>query len=597
MGGNPRSALRAVSWWLVPVVASCLLFTVVTGGRVDLRTDSLYYLSCAETLLHRHELGARVYFSERLARASNGEQLPDLRRWPRQPAEPGEIDGTPRDVAPYTAWPPGFSVFLAAFLAVLPSAAAAAFGAMMTSYALVALGAALLGRALGGSSFGMGAMAVVASPYLFDSGTCFLGSDVLCTALLLTALAALVHWTRAPSVASLVVAVACGIAAAYVRYLALLLVPVIAVLVADAAWRAKLGRRGGIVQLVIAVAATPLAMAPLLLGNLRQTGFLFGAERLPSDRGLLGNVEDVAHTALRTLPLSFDAVPGKLDLAVSGALTLLFGVLVATRMRRDWPLAPQAAALRAWLPVILFGAVYVPGLVAVRTRTLADELGTRLLLPVLVSLTIAAVLVGATRVRQGARGWLGGALVALLAAATLSEAPAQQARSRARAAHAAMRALELRTLLGGDGEHGLPALLFSDRAFEVSAAVGGPVHWLPAPDHVAAIEAHAQGRPIAFVLRRSSPFFPCEAMESAYEQWLARSARATRHGDTFAVYWLADDVSAGPVGIEEACDDDQRVAQPVPRSTSSTPALDAVLPSPGSSVTWQASPSRSTSTE
>src|SRR6185437_265991 len=134
MGGLPiRAAMRAISWWLLPVVALCALFTIVTRGRVDLHTDSLYYLSCAETLLHRHELGAGVYFSERLARASNGEQIPDLRRWPREPAEPGEVDGTPADVAPYTAWPPGFSAFLAAFLGALPSRAAASFGAMLTS--------------------------------------------------------------------------------------------------------------------------------------------------------------------------------------------------------------------------------------------------------------------------------------------------------------------------------------------------------------------------------------------------------------------------------------------------------------------------------
>lgn len=578
-----RAKMRSISWWLVPVLASCTLFTVVSRGRVDLHTDSLYYLSCAETLLHRHELGAGVYFSERLARASNGEQIPHLRRWPRQPAEPGEVDGTPADVVPYTAWPPGFSVFLAGFLAALPSRAAACLGAMLTSYALLALGAALLGRAIGGPTFGTGTLAVAVSPYLFDADTCFLGSDVLCTALLLMALAALVHWTRALSVRTLALAMACAIAAAYVRYLALLVVPVIVVLVADAVRRARLVGRAARVQLGIAIASSPLAMAPLLLHNLHETGFLFGAERLPSDRGLLANVEDVARAVLSTLPLSFDAVPGKLDVAVSGAVTVLFGLVVVRCVRTDRSLAPEPVERRALLPVVLFAVVYVAALVAVRTRTLADELGTRLLLPVLVCLTLAGVLMGTRLVRPGVRLRLGAALVALLAIATLSEAPARQARVAARARLAEARASELRSLLGDAAGQGSAALVFSDRAFEVSAAIGGTVHWLPAPSHVPAIQARAQGRPMWFVLRRKSPFFPSDSMESAYEQWLEENAGAKKRGETFDVYRLAGA--------------DQRSVQPVPRTSSSTPASEAVLPSPGSSETWQASPSRSTSTE
>jgi hypothetical protein len=546
--------MRANAWWLVPVLASCALFTVVTRGRVDLRTDSIYYLSCAETLLHRHELGAGVYFSERIARASNGERIEGLRKWPRQPAEPGEIDGRPPAFASYTAWPPGFPVFLAAFLGALPSTTAAAFAAMLTSYALVALGAALLGRALGGSSFGMGALAVVASPYLFDAGTCFLGSDVLCTALVLMALAALVSWMRAPSAPALVAAVACTVAAAYVRYLALLVMPVIVALVAVAAWRGKLVGSAARMQLAIAVVPAPLAMSPLLLRNLRETGYLFGTERLPSDRGLIGNVEDVARATLRTLPLSFDAVPGKLDLAVSGAILLLFVVLVATYVRSERALAPEPTEARALLPVLLFAAFYVAALVVVRTRTLADELEARLLLPALVSLTIAGLVLGARLVRQSARVRVGAALVALLATATLSEVPAQQARVAARAERAEARAVELRALLGDRTSQGVPALLFSDRAFEVSTAIGGgTVHWLPAPSHVPAIEAQAQGRPMAFVLQRSSSFFPCSAMESAYEQWLARSARETKRGEIFEVYWLAAGGGAASA-VEEACD-------------------------------------------
>jgi hypothetical protein len=100
----------------------------------------------------------------------------------------------------------------------------------------------------------------------------------------------------------------------------------------------------------------------------------------------------------------------------------------------------------------------------------------------------------------------------------------------------------------------MPALLFSDRAFEVSNAIGGTVHWLPAPSRMTAIAANAQGRPIGFVLQRSSSFFPCGAMESAYEQWLARSARTTKRGEAFDVYWLAGGASADPGAVEEACD-------------------------------------------
>jgi hypothetical protein len=547
--------MRANAWWLVPVVASCALFTVVTCGRVDVRTESIYYLSSAETLLHRHELGAGVYFSERVARASNGERVRDLRKWPQQPAEPGELDGKLPEVAQYTAWPPGFPVFLAAYLWGLPSRAAAAFGAMLTSYALLALGAALLGRALGGSSFGMGALAVVASPYLFDSSTCILGSDVLCTALVLMSLAALVSWTRVPSVQALVAAVGCAIAAAYVRYLALFVVPVIVALVAVAAWRRELVGRAARMQLAIAVVPAPLAMAPLLLRNLRETGFLFGTERLPSDRSLLGNLEDVARSALRALPLSIDAVPGKRDLVLSGVITLLFVVLVAKYARSNKAFALEPTERRALLPVILFGGIYVAALVAVRTRTLADRLETRLLLPALVSLTIVGMLVGAKVVRESARVRVGTALVALLALATLSEVPAQQARVEARAEQTEARAAELRSLLEDGTPNGEPALLFSDRAFEVSTAIGGgTVHWLPAPSHLQAIAAHAQGRAITFVLQRRDPsFFPCGAMESAYEFWLARSALAGKRGETFVVYWLAGD-SADPSAVEEACD-------------------------------------------
>jgi hypothetical protein len=554
-GVSLSSAMRASSWWLVPVLASVAMFTVVTLGRVDLRTDSIYYLSCAETLLHRHELGAGVYFSERIARASNGERIEDLRRWPRQPAEPGEAEGRPPEVAPYTAWPPGFSVFLAAFLGAFPSRAGATFGAMLTSYALLALGAALLGRALGSASFALiSGLAVVASPYLFDAGTCFLGSDVLCTALVLMALAALVSWTQRPSVHALVAAVACAIAAAYVRYLAPLLVPVIVGYVATAVWRGQLVGRAARVQLAIAVVPAPLAMGPLLLRNLRETGFLFGTERLPSDRALLGNVEDVARSTLRALPLSFDAIPGKLDLAVSAAITVLFVVLAVIYARSDRATLPERAERRAILPLLVFGAVYVTALVAVRTRTLADELEARLLLPALVSLTMAGMLVGAKMIREGARVRVGVALVALLGAATLSEVPAQQARVQARAERAEARAGELRSLLGDGTTQGVPALLFSDRAFEVSAAIGGTVHWLPAPSRVPSIEEHTQGRPMAFVLQRGSPFFPCAAMESAYERWLARSARLTKRGETFEVYWLTSGSADPPSAVEDACD-------------------------------------------
>jgi len=559
-GVSLSSTVRANTWWLVPVLASCALFTVVTGGRVDLHTDSIYYLSCAETLIHRHELGAGAYFSERIARASNGERVRDLRRWPAEPAEPGEADGVPPEVASYTAWPPGFPVFLAAFVGAFPSRAAATFAAMLTSYALLALGAALLGRALGGTSFGMGALAVVASPYLFDAGTCFLGSDVVCTALLLLSLAALVSWARTPSALALAAAMACAIAAAYVRYLALLVVPVIAVLVAAAAWRRRLVGRAAAVQLVIAAVPAPLAMAPLLLRNLRETGFLFGTERLPSDRGLLGNVEDVARSTLRALPLSFDAVPGKLDLVVSGAITVLFVVLVATYVRSERAIAPEPSERRALVPVVFFGALYVAALVAVRTRTLADELEARLLLPALVSLTVAGMLVGGRMVRPDARVRVGAALVALLSLATLSEVPAEQARVEARAERAEARAAELRALLEDGTADSAAALLFSDRAFEVSAAIGGTVHWLPAPSRVPAIEAHAHGRPMAFVLQRSSSFFPCRAMESAYEKWLARSARATRRGDTFDVYWV-EGGGADPGAVEQACDDRYAAAE------------------------------------
>ena len=548
--------MRANAWWLVPVVASCALFTVVTRGRVDVHTDSIYCLSSAETLLHRHELGAGVYFSERIARASNDERVRDLRKWPQQPAEPGEVAGRLPEVAPYTAWPPGFPVFLAAFLSVLPSPAAAAFGAMLTSYALLALGAALLGRALGGSSFGMGAaLAVVASPYLFDSSTCILGSDVLCTALVLMSLSALVSWTRVPSVRALVAAVGCAIAAAYVRYLALLVVPVIVALVAVAAWRRELVGRAARMQLAIAVVPAPLAMAPLLLRNLLETGFLFGTERLPSDRSLLGNLEDVARSALRALPLSIDAVPGKRDLALSGVVTLLFVVLVARLARSNKAIVLEPTERRALLPVILFGGIYVAALVAFRTRILADRLETGLLLPALGSPTIVGMLVGARVVRDSARVPVGTALVALLALATLSEAPAQQARVEARAEQTEARAVELRSLLGDGTPTGEPMLLFSDRAFEVSTAIGGgTVHWLPAPSHLQAIAAHAQGRSLTFVLQRRDPsFFPCSAMEAAYEFWLGRSALAGKRGETFVVYWLAS-AAADPSAVEEACD-------------------------------------------
>jgi hypothetical protein len=296
-------------------------------------------------------------------------------------------------------------------------------------------------------------------------------------------------------------------------------------------------------------------MAPLLLRNLGKTGFLFGTERLPSDRGLLGNLEDAARTALRALPLSFDALPGKLDLALSGVLTVLFVVLVAKHARSDKALAPEPTERRALLPVILFAAVYVSALVAVRTRTLADELETRLLLPALASLTIAGMLLGARMVREGARVRVGAVLIALLALATLSQVPAQQARVKAHAERAEARAVELRLLLADGTPNGEPALLFSDRAFEVSTAIGGgTVHWLPAPSHLQAIAAHAHGRTLAFVLqRRDHSFFPCSAMEEAYEFWLAGSALAGKRGETWAVFWLA---SAGPEprAVEEACD-------------------------------------------
>jgi hypothetical protein len=158
-------------------------------------------------------------------------------------------------------------------------------------------------------------------------------------------------------------------------------------------------------------------------------------------------------------------------------------------------------------------------------------------------------------VRESARVPVGAALVALLALATLSEAPAQRARVEARAEQTEARAAELRSLLGDGTPTGQPALLFSDRAFEVSTAIGGgTVHWLPSPSHLQAIAAHARGRSLTFVLqRRDASFFPCGEMEAAYEFWLGRSALAGKRGETFVVYWLA---SAGPdpSAVEEACD-------------------------------------------
>lgn len=535
-----RRFVHTLSLAIVLAVAALVLTLRVSRG-LGLVSDSVYFQSAATELYERQRLASAIAFDELLNRAANGERHSDARAWPAAPREPGEADAAPRDYHPFAAWAPGFPLLIAVFLSLLPlpTASVAAMSVATLGFALAAWA---LARRLGGPGFAAAAaVAATLSPYFGDALS--VASDALGAACTMGALAAHLAWraTREPTRPGwLLVAVALGVAAFWVRYL---LAPLLVVLLVDAAVQLRRVRRRPPAWLLVLAGVAAAATLPLLAHNRLLTGHFAGVDRLPSDRSLFANLGDVAASGMLLLPITRDAAVGKLDLLLSGAMTVglaaALGVVVLRSRRADVPAAPLppgVGLLLAWC------GLYTGLLVVLRTRTLFDEIGARLLLPVLPIVGVVAMASVARRL-SGPRAAAGVAVVFAVALAGVHVASALgRSAFGFDAPEGQARADELRGLQGELGA----TRVFADRVVEVHAALRQPVHWLPTPESLIALAAARPPNTIdAMIVQERSGLFPCAAYQDAYEALLVELADARASTEHFRAYRLIRSPAVG----------------------------------------------------
>lgn len=541
---SPRKAGAVARSFLLRFVAVALgvgvLFAQTRGTRLGFPNDAVYYLSAAESIVHGDGLSSGLFFSERLARASNGETIPDLHRWPTVEAEPGEAVAA-RPSHPWTAWPLGFPLLAAAFLGALPASVApwACQAAALVTF-LVAIGA--LARRISGERFATSMMFLFAMLPCVQMSARIFTSDLWCVAVSVLALHALVAWWQSAQRSWLLAASAAATACILVRYLGAILGAYVLAAVAWRTFQQRSPRREGAAAILVVALPCALVGIPMALRNHALSGFFGGVERLPSQRGLLANTRDAVETILASALPIVREIPGRADLVVSGIYVVLLGALTVWQIRR--------ARLRAELPagfslLVGFGLLYTVALIVVRSRLLADDLAPRLLLPSLVALVLAlAVWLHARLPNNVALALLVAYLPAYaigLGAGTIEKRDIWQA---FHSDGSLERAAEVKRMLGD--APGAAATIYSDRAVEVHLALSTPVHWLPS---TAALESITRrGGSAAYVVAHGSGYFPDVQAETAYTAWLGLHANRVVRGLHFDVFRVSGVATMKPSG-------------------------------------------------
>ncbi|HEY0705927.1 MAG TPA: glycosyltransferase family 39 protein, partial [Polyangia bacterium] len=376
----------------IAVVLALAGFCAETRGlRLNFSYDSTYYWSATRALLAGAPLTSQLYFSERIARASNDERIADLHQWVTMEAEPQE-GVVPREVHPWTAWPPGFPLLAGGFFALLPLRPAA-WACQAVALACFLMLVAAVARAMRGERFAFVATVIVAGlPAVHEVARVF-SSDLWFMDCVLLALWSTLRWRESQRTRWLLLASGAAAASFTFRYLGLI----------TCVWVvAQCGPR--IRDLVRASIIPTLVVIPIVLRNQWLTGHWGGVQRLPSDRGWGANLLDTAIGALTgALPLVRE-VPGKLDLVLSAAAVgvLVFGLVGALRESRLAKVRSNGMGL-----LLGFSGLYAVALIAIRSRVLTDEIGQRLLLPVIVLVALAGLAKLAERLRTDvAKRWL-----------------------------------------------------------------------------------------------------------------------------------------------------------------------------------------------
>jgi hypothetical protein len=305
---------RRILWYCGPPLAGVCVLLLVTRGELTFTTDSVFYWSAAHTLLQRHELATGIaYDGSTLQAALSHGRLPP-----------------PFD--PFTAFAPGYAVVLAAVAwCTAATVTQAALLVNVLSVVAIILLVAWLGRRASGGAVGFVAATMIGLLPFFPGTVREALSEAQFTALVLSALAFVVLWFEKPEkrVASLYVACFLGAVATYTRYIG---VSFFILAVATTVYRLLAVRRSRpVLHAVAALGTYILLMIPLAVRNVTLSGYLGGAFRPPSEKGLLANLADLARGLFDALPLVRTVAVGPLDVIISASL-----LAVVTIGSLDW---------------------------------------------------------------------------------------------------------------------------------------------------------------------------------------------------------------------------------------------------------------------
>jgi hypothetical protein len=297
---------------------------------------------------------------------------------------------------PFVLWPPGYPMALAAVsqaFGVPVSSAAAAVNVFALIVTLATLGW-LMARQIDPSSAAAATTLVGVLPPVQRVFRVAL-SEPLFIALCAVTIAGLAWWLEDPvrkTRGAWVAALSAG-TAINVRYLGVTLVLLQALCLARAWPRLPTRARA---SGALSVAAATLLGATFLVHRYVAWGCLFCEPRLPSTQGLARNVLDLFTAALKSLPAAYDVVSGPLDAAVS---LIALGTVILLQRRRI-PEKTRHAAPAAEVALV-FVALYLVVLVALRTIIEFNSLDPRLIAPAAFSIVAIALGVALRRIDRG----------------------------------------------------------------------------------------------------------------------------------------------------------------------------------------------------
>ncbi len=528
----PRVKVMAPALWRWTVGAivavACLLSLAVTRGRPGVGYDSVFYWSAANTLRQEGALATGVLHDERLARLGNPEG---------RPAEPGEAVGQPPSLHPFTAWPPGYPLTVAAVGAATgTSTLTAALIINIVALALLVMAAAFLGHALAGPRAGILSAAGCAVWPVIQAATRMVWSDTLFVALVALTLAVVVRWLDDPGTRGrygwLAVASVLAGAATLVRYPGVTLALLIAV---AGGWRAFTKRSWtDVIATVLALAAVGGMVAPVAWRNLQLSGDVGGAARLPAEE-LAASMRAVAVSLVDLIPIVRNPWAGPVDSVLSAAAIAAVFAAVWVRFRgRGSALGPWQSGV-AWL-LAGYACIFVLFITVLRARSIFDTDG-RIFLP---ALLCALVIGGGWVARRLPEPALRPVLVACLVMAS-AVTVIDTAREDWRGFHRPLDRQEpvRRWVIDHlTGEPQQPVWLFTDHVEMMHFFTGRPVHRLPARENLQALQEGAPAGGLVVVVPAGSFWFPGAAAQADYERELAVRAAERYQGEGFVVYWL-----------------------------------------------------------